>query len=513
MTRLNDMKISVKLIAGFLIVSILTIVIGAVGIVCLVNSGNKYSKLYNDYGKSQGVLGQLAIDYQETRSIMKECLIAQNDISYRQQQAAKLSNYDKDIDAKLAAFEKTINTDTGRRSYNELVSELKDYKTTRDKVIALALEDKLDDANNVGRTELAPIVQKLDPNVQGTFSRKISNGDSLSRQYSDSDMRTIGVLIAFVAAVFLISLFLGILLSLNITRPLNSLVRYADQIADGDRSADVKVNRRDEIGKVAGAIRKIAASLGNIVSESLKVSAAAAKGDLSVRADESGFKGGYADIVKGLNETVDGFEKPIAVVVEQLRKIAQGQKHDEILNNYEGTYAVLIDALNSVRASLYALMSGAGELVEHSGRGDLKFRSDISGLKGGFLTIINGFHTTLDNILVPLDKTRDVLKQMSAGNNELRIEGDFKGDLEELTDSVNRMADNIDKAVNMASKALTNISHGRLDIDKVEDLPGSWAPISDSINTMLDFLGDTMKNINSAAEQVSAGSRQVSDSS
>ncbi|MDP4121270.1 MAG: MCP four helix bundle domain-containing protein, partial [Bacillota bacterium] len=513
MRKIGDLKISTKLLAGFIIVSVLTFAIGIIGIINMKNLDAKYTDLYNDYGKSQGELGQLGIAFENTRSSMKMIFIEQNDLSTRQAEADKFKGFDKTIDDQIAAFSQTINTTDGQNALNELKSGIAQYKTVRDQAVALALQGDFSAANKMAKDQLTPVVQKVEQNFTDTFNRKITNGNSLSDSYTVEGSNWIIVMIAIVAAGVVASIALGISISRHITRPLTKLEKLAECVAEGDLSGTLDINRKDEIGTVTNSVLNIQDKLNLLLSESVHVSSAAAEGNLTVRADASQFSGGFAELINGINDTVDAFEAPTTILVQQLQTMADGKRPDEIIGDYKGIYADLINSQNSLRFSLMELMRIARELSSHSLEGDLSFRGDTNTLKNSFAGIINEFNQTLDNIVIPLGKAKEVLTEMSIGNNEKRVEGEYKGDIKALTDAVNITSNTINMAVNETSEAITAISEGRLDIPKMREFRGSWNPISTSVNYMLDSLNDVMSNINAASEQVASGAREVSDGS
>lgn len=67
-----------------------------------------------------------------------------------------------------------------------------------------------------------------------------------------------------------LALLVGVLASWLITRlivaPLRSVIRRAQQIADGDLSGEIRVDRRDEIGQLMAAMQQMGAGLSHIVS-------------------------------------------------------------------------------------------------------------------------------------------------------------------------------------------------------------------------------------------------------
>lgn len=67
--------------------------------------------------------------------------------------------------------------------------------------------------------------------------------------------------------------------------------------------------------------------------------------------------------------------------------------------------------------------------------------------------------------------------------------------------------------INDVSHVLSEISRGNLDLNIAGDYQGDFAEISTSIRTILDSLNSVFGEMNSAADQVAAGSSQVSNSS
>ncbi|MCP5113869.1 MAG: methyl-accepting chemotaxis protein [bacterium] len=74
------------------------------------------------------------------------------------------------------------------------------------------------------------------------------------------------VLIMGVVAVVLIVL-VAILIALSIARPLAQGVEFANAIADGDLSADIDLDRKDEIGVLATALSNMAANLRKMITD------------------------------------------------------------------------------------------------------------------------------------------------------------------------------------------------------------------------------------------------------
>jgi methyl-accepting chemotaxis protein len=80
-------------------------------------------------------------------------------------------------------------------------------------------------------------------------------------------------------------------------------------IAEGDLSRELKV--RDDKDEIVPALKQTIDTLKSLIAESNKLSMAAVEGKLSVRGDAEKFKGGYWEIIAGINKTFDNVILPL----------------------------------------------------------------------------------------------------------------------------------------------------------------------------------------------------------
>jgi methyl-accepting chemotaxis protein len=80
-------------------------------------------------------------------------------------------------------------------------------------------------------------------------------------------------------------------------------------IAEGDLSRELKV--RDDKDEIVPALKKTIDTLKALITESNKLSIAAVEGKLSVRGDADKFKGGYWEIIAGINKTFENVVLPL----------------------------------------------------------------------------------------------------------------------------------------------------------------------------------------------------------
>lgn len=120
------------------------------------------------------------------------------------------------------------------------------------------------------------------------------------------------------------------------------------KIADGDLSTELKpFDANDE---VIPALNTISISLRGLVAEANMLSKAAVEGRLSTRGDADKSKGGYRDIVSGVNNTLNAVVGPLNEAMRVSGEYAQGNftaRVDEKLS-VQGDFVKFKQALNNI---------------------------------------------------------------------------------------------------------------------------------------------------------------------
>ncbi len=142
-------------------------------------------------------------------------------------------------------------------------------------------------------------------------------------------------------------------------------------------------------------------------------------------------------VYQRLNYLINLYREPVAYASRYIEKMANGEELEEIKNIYSGEFAVLMDNLGKVRKCLYTLLDEAGKLNRAANEGNLHIRGDIKDLKGGYADIIKEINSTIDSIISPFNEAKQVLQRMAANDYTMSVTGQYKGAVNEFTESVN----------------------------------------------------------------------------
>jgi methyl-accepting chemotaxis protein len=319
-----------------------------------------------------------------------------------------------------------------------------------------------------------------------------------------------------------------------------------------------KVGKRSENDMIMPATISMMDVIRAIVKETEALEAEILKGNMMhARGNAEKFKGGFQDIVVGINSILDAATTPLGEVLEILAKMTVNDFTENMHDNYQGDFAVLAQSVNDVQKRLLSaqnvavkiskgdtselenfrrigkrsendhlvpsfteMMETIQALIEETTKlssaavdGVLDVRGNSDKFKGDYIKIIGGINETLDAVAAPLNEVTEVMSQMSSGSLSVSVEGKYKGQYKVLTDAVNLLISKLSQVITEVSTILGKIAAGDLKIDNVREFNGDYASISSSLKTIIKSLNITLNEIQVAADQVSIGSNQISDSS
>ena len=225
--------------------------------------------------------------------------------------------------------------------------------------------------------------------------------------------------------------------------PIAAATQYSVNMSNGVHQSDLDNKYKGVFKNLVDSLNATRNALEFLVAESSRLAIAGAEGKLSERGDESKLKGGFANIIKLMNEMLDSIQNPLDVATDYVKKMAAGDELEVIENQYNGTYGELIEGLGRVRTALYALLGEAGKLSEAGKSGQLDIRGNEALVEGGYRQIISGFNETLDAVILPINEANMVLGKLSVNDYTTHMSDGYNGMLNELAVSINHVRERL----------------------------------------------------------------------
>ncbi|MCX7749515.1 MAG: methyl-accepting chemotaxis protein [Clostridia bacterium] len=544
-----NMKISAKLLLGFIVVALIAGVIGLIGITNMKTIDEDYTKLYEENTVSLGYMGDVGVAFQRIRINIRDLI---EDTANKEKYLSKIEELSNKINDNLVKYEKLISSEAEAKEFDGMELSLSKYMELKEKVIGDVQSNRAEQALMLLRGEMFQAAQKVDASINEIYEMNLKQAAERSEANSATANQSMVIMIIALVIGMGAAVGLGIFISRIISKPVKKLSEAADKIALGDVNVNVESTSKDEIGdlmksfsKMVDNIRdqaanaeKIAAgdlgvevkaksendvlaksmkyvveTLRNLAAETSMLTKAAVDGKLDTRGNPDKFRGGYREIVEGVNKTLDAVIGPLNVAAEYVDRISKGDIPAKITDTYYGDFNEIKNNINMCIDAINELIQDANMLAGAAVEGKLRTRADICKHGGDFAKIIQGVNNTLDAVIEPVQEAASVLDEMSKGNLKVNVKGNYKGDHAAIKNALNDTIHTLSGYVTEISQVLNKMAEGNLHVSVNGEYKGDFIEIKNSLNLIIDSLNEVLGDINGAAEQVAGGARQVSDSS
>jgi len=240
--------------------------------------------------------------------------------------------------------------------------------------------------------------------------------------------------------------------------------------------------------------------------------------------DKEGEKVGHIEIMQ--DDTIiieaDGYSAvEVGRLSANLEKLSRGvldldfqvEEGNEFTVVEHQNFSEISRHLKTAVQGIRAMVEDVEKLAEEAVKGDLSYRADSSRHGGDFANIMNGVNATLEAVTEPIREASAVLKEMARGNLQVTMVGDYQGDHADIKEALNETISNMSIYIKEISSILSEIGNGNLNQTITADYKGDFVAIKDSLNNIIISLSQILGNIDTAAQQVTSGSHQVSEAS
>ncbi len=450
----NNMKVSVKLLAGFIIVALIAGGIGIIGVVNINTVNDLDTELYEKMTAPLGELVGIANSYQNIRSSVRDIILAGD--------ATQISTYENSIKDNSSSFDSILNTfaeslltDEGKALVEDLQTEKADYMVNVTEIVNFVKSSKIPEATGVLHGTAKTAADKVDAALQAITDSKLS----LAKQASDNNDKTAQsstfLTIVLLIAGMVIAIALGIFISFTISKPVKNLMEVAEKVAGGDLNVVVDIDAKDEIGALAAAFRKMTDNLNEVMSNISIASEQVSSGSRQVSDSSMALSQGATEQASSVEELTASLEeissqtKQNANSANQANELAEAAKSNAVQGNAQMKEMLKsMDEINDSSSNISKIIKVIDEIA---------FQTNILALNAAVEAARAGQHGK--GFAVVAEEVRNLAARSANAAKETTamIEGSIKK-VEGGTKIANETAIALNKIVDGISKVATLVS-------------------------------------------------------
>lgn len=364
---IKDLPLRKKLFKSFIVIAIIGSLASIINLAFLEIITFKYNEAINNYGFSQGEVGKLGIKIENSYSIVRDVVMAEDenfDDTRKMNVKDSVDEYSEEFKQLLISIEKTNATELEREEFDKIKNDINEYEPIIDRVLELGLEKKNKQASQIMKNQASPIVEILTVDISELLQIKIDNCNNLVKKLKILKIISIMIILISIGITFGLAIFLAKYISNLISEPIEKMNKIAKQMAEGNLEVEIDVTSKDEIGELANSFSAMLVTLKAYITEIANILGFVSKGNLNVFTKEE-YKGNFIEIKNSLHNIIVSLNEVFSEIKQATNQVTgsaeQATSMSQVLS--EGT----IEQASSIQ-ELSASMVEINEKVQSTAK-------------------------------------------------------------------------------------------------------------------------------------------------
>jgi methyl-accepting chemotaxis protein len=444
----KNMKIGTRLGIGFSLVLLLLIAITFVSVTRLGDMNASVDKLINDrYPKTVQANNIIQSIFEIARAMRNSLIMAES--SQVEAELASIEQSRATIKAELEKLAEAIKSDDGKAKLKAVSDARTVYVSGQDAFIKMVVAGKKAEATAMLITDINPAQLAYITSVEELIKFQGGLMTQAGVEATDSYESARNLMFALGGFAIFAAVVIAFGVTRSVTNPINQAVKVANQLAEGDLTVRLEIDRKDETGQLLAAMQAMVNKLSQIISEVRSSASALASASEEISATAQSMSQGAAEQAASVEETSASVEQMSASISQNTEnsKVTDGMATKAAREADEGGQAVretvkamksiadriaIIDdiayqtnllALNAAIEAARAGEHGKGFAVVAAEVRKLAERSQIAAqeigeVAKGSVELAENAGQLLNEMVPSIRKTSDLVQEISAASEE-----------------------------------------------------------------------------------------------
>ncbi len=515
MSKFKNMGIKAQLLIGFVIVIIISAVIGYS---CAFTTYSINKSYVTNVGSRVDILARvtnLQQDVAKLRIIVSRMILNSGKEKIYNETSQQSEELMTSIDENMKLYyDELINIKTDKQTLKE-VQKLYDYFTNYSIMV-----DNINAAISEGNVSVAKKLFDVNQATSDSFLEKTDSlyeftEKSLKDNFDICTKKTIVLVIVMIVSSIMLQI-IAVLIALGISnmlkKQLYGLKNKTMQVASGNFDVKLRVNERNEIGELSNSIANMVDIFNNLIYDIDNETTALENGDIDAKINIENYSGNYKKVAEGINNTIETLVNDTVNAVNCMIQYGEGN-FDAKIERFKGKKAFIHEALDTVSENLKNVDNDITFLINSAEEGKLSVNLPSDNYKGGWKEMVEGLNRLLSLVNKPISEVINVLEGMACADLSVHIMGDYKGDFDKMKETINRSINNTSSYIMDITRILTEISEQRLDVEMEKEYEGDFEAISRSIKLILNKFNSLIGEMKTSADEITQSTRRIADTS
>ncbi len=344
----RNMRIRSKLLAGFLIMAILSVLSVVIAYTTIVKMDTKTNFIYSNVVEPLAVLANLSKTFQRERVEIRNVILNSDEPELLQESKSRLDAQHQQINVLVEKMKPILVTDYSKELMTRFVECQDTIIKNTPKLFELASNSK-DEAYIFLKNELSVYAAEADKALDELIELGVTKGSNTSDDITKDASSAKTAMIITIAITISLSLLLGLFISGTMSKSVYNLMELMNRAKNGDLTVIGNDTSSDEIGQLTLALNEFIGKICNVVTQILDTTV-----DLRKSSDN------MLSVSETLSENSESTNMKTSILSSSVEEISAGMTGSaNMLSSTSSNISIIASAVESISSNIRSFASAS----------------------------------------------------------------------------------------------------------------------------------------------------------